>query len=366
MIKYYFTIIFLFRLGFGIAQDPAFSQFYIQRMYLNPALIGLDQGSSIAAISRVQWHLLDKGFFTNSASFESRNDCLVRHGGFAMGLSTGSTNEGFSRYTRTDVGLGLNVLFGGDALNVNVGMTSRFRTESVRTNGLVFSDQLDPINPIAGPSNFNVNYLTPRSLGDVDAGVVCRLGGFSNTRKRSILGISLHNMLSLWGANHNSFLDAGGSGTAPRISIHGGFEHSPTKYIRGRRQNYAIQYLFKIESQGKTPWLLDKSLVQSDFGIYLQSKIAYAGVSYQHRSLLPFSNQHVRTINVAVGYSNIGFIDSHKILIGLNYGINSSALGTSIGNTIELGMRYSFTGQACWGMNKRKGSSKILDCYDFF
>ncbi|MCB0634515.1 MAG: type IX secretion system membrane protein PorP/SprF, partial [Lewinella sp.] len=37
------------------AQDPSFSQFYANRVYLNPAFVGLESGITLSATSRMQW-----------------------------------------------------------------------------------------------------------------------------------------------------------------------------------------------------------------------------------------------------------------------------------------------------------------------
>ena len=44
------------------AQDPSFSQFYANRIYLNPAFAGIEGGISATAVARAQWLRADRGF----------------------------------------------------------------------------------------------------------------------------------------------------------------------------------------------------------------------------------------------------------------------------------------------------------------
>ena len=62
------AIIFSSTLCFG--QDPSFSQFYANRIYLNPAFTGIENGISFAGTSRNQWSKVDQGFKTYIASVE--------------------------------------------------------------------------------------------------------------------------------------------------------------------------------------------------------------------------------------------------------------------------------------------------------
>ena len=52
------------------AQDPTFSQFYINRLYLSPALVGLDPGTTLNVSYRNQWPGVSGAFNTASASVE--------------------------------------------------------------------------------------------------------------------------------------------------------------------------------------------------------------------------------------------------------------------------------------------------------
>ena len=68
----------------SFSQDPSFSQFYANRIYLNPAFTGLDNGIGVAAVSRIQWVVADKGFRTYGLSVEMKRPFI--NSGFGLQL----------------------------------------------------------------------------------------------------------------------------------------------------------------------------------------------------------------------------------------------------------------------------------------
>ena len=382
MIKYYFTIIFLFSLGFGIAQDPAFSQFYIQRMYLNPALTGTDRGLAASFGYRHSWRSIDKGFKTIMATAEIRNDCAFKNGAIGLGLLVASTKEGLAGYQRNDVGFGFNLMLGNEIWGGNLGITTRWRQESVNTSGFVFSDQLDPIRPDISPSTFAYPLMNQRSLMDVDAGFLIRFDT-KNIRPKAkvypkiLLGGSMNNLVSFWKGNHNSFIDTGTSGNVPRLSLHGSMAFKVAKNDGDYNTIHPV-VVARVESQGVNPMAFKKNLVLSTFGSYLMFNKFYLGGMYQHRSLIPSNLTHVRSWILAVGL----FLPKDKKsgneiqqgILGLSWDLNSTdrALGTSTGNAFELSLRMRFANNGCWGISKAKTvaekrnvKTRIPDCEDF-
>lgn len=107
------------------AQDPAFSQFYNAKTYLNPATIGFEQGLSLAGNSRYQWIALDRGFVTHYAAIEKQEPSLIKKGAIGLAASVFQTTEGFSGYSRSGGSLTLNSIFGGDKTTVSGGFNLR-------------------------------------------------------------------------------------------------------------------------------------------------------------------------------------------------------------------------------------------------
>jgi type IX secretion system PorP/SprF family membrane protein len=81
------TAIFIVILGFSQvarAQDPQFSQFYANPLYLNPAFAGSDRCPRANVNYRNQWPALNRAFVTYSASYDQHVDWL--EGGVGLNL----------------------------------------------------------------------------------------------------------------------------------------------------------------------------------------------------------------------------------------------------------------------------------------
>ena len=76
MNKNLLSVIFIFCMLQIHAQDPSFSQFYANRIYLNPAFAGIESGISFSGITRTQWANVDSGFQTHIASVEFQQPFL--------------------------------------------------------------------------------------------------------------------------------------------------------------------------------------------------------------------------------------------------------------------------------------------------
>ncbi|MEM6965042.1 MAG: PorP/SprF family type IX secretion system membrane protein, partial [Bacteroidota bacterium] len=125
------------------AQDPSFSQFYANRIYLNPAFTGLDNGIGVSAVSRLQWIAADRGFRTYSLSAEVKRP-FIKSG---FGIQLLQDEQGIGDLTNTSVGLSYSYTIPLRRFNeIKFGLQGRVSQKSVNWSQLVFSDQLDPVH----------------------------------------------------------------------------------------------------------------------------------------------------------------------------------------------------------------------------
>ena len=72
MIKKIINIIFILFITANInAQEPVFSQFYFNPLYLNPALSGMDNNFRLFLNNKNQWSKVPSRFNTSSVSFDT-------------------------------------------------------------------------------------------------------------------------------------------------------------------------------------------------------------------------------------------------------------------------------------------------------
>ena len=125
------------------AQDPAFSQFFANPLYLNPAMAGTGScngGGRVALNYRNQWPSLPGTFITTSASYDQHFDNIG--GGVSLLLLDDRAGEGLLRSQTVSAGYSFQ-------LDVNRKFTMRFGIEgqygqrSIDWQRLRFEDQID-------------------------------------------------------------------------------------------------------------------------------------------------------------------------------------------------------------------------------
>lgn len=88
-----FTLIILLTLALGVrAQDPEFTQFYANQLYLNPAFAGTSGGVRFVSNYRNQWSSIPGNFVTYAASYDQHFDFLS--GGIGMQIIQDVAGEG--------------------------------------------------------------------------------------------------------------------------------------------------------------------------------------------------------------------------------------------------------------------------------
>ncbi len=150
------------------AQDPVFSQFFSQKLYLNPAFTGYEPGTVISTATRRQWgNLASNPLTPNGANFttnhvEISQDLPGFHSGFGLAFTDNSEGEGQYNLTSPNNGLlrwqraTFSYAFHSwdcdfyegiedDVFGFSIGGYARWNRFVLDWQNLVFGDQLDPI-----------------------------------------------------------------------------------------------------------------------------------------------------------------------------------------------------------------------------
>jgi len=132
----------------GRSQDPQFSQFFANPLFLNPAFAGSDEGWRIAATSRIQWAAIPGAFRTFAAAadrsffFGGYGD-FPRHG---AGLAIMSDVAGAGLMTKINATANYSFMIPlGRRKNsaLRLGLAAGFQQASVDFFRLRFPDQFD-------------------------------------------------------------------------------------------------------------------------------------------------------------------------------------------------------------------------------
>ncbi len=308
----------------AFAQDPQFSQFYANPLYLNPAMAGSSLATRVTANYRQQWPALNANYITYSASV----DTYLPRINSGIGLIVLRDQQAFARYNSIDIGGQYSYqLQLSERVAARAGLQFSYVNRSVNYFGLTFGDQFDntgQVRPVssdqfaADPNPASLNYL------NVSA------GGLVFT-SRSWLGISAHNLTR----PDQSFI--GNASPLPvRFTVHGGTKIPLDDNTRAglaeskTAPERSISPAFNYKAQGKFD--------QLDVGLYLTYEPVVFGLWYRG---LPIKRYEVGINNSDALIFLAGFKQA-GLSVGYSYDLTVSNLGPSTGGSHELSMSYEF------------------------
>lgn len=143
-----FLTFLLFLIGFvqfSYAQDPFYTQFYLNESEYNPALVGYRGATSLMVKHKSQWFLGGvPGFQSGTISFEESLPCSVFDYGVAF--QGDQEGEGLLRTLNMTGRIAGTVAWdlGYSSHNLRAGIGLGWASKSIDYSRLVFSDELDP------------------------------------------------------------------------------------------------------------------------------------------------------------------------------------------------------------------------------
>ncbi|MFZ4521542.1 MAG: type IX secretion system membrane protein PorP/SprF [Bacteroidales bacterium] len=139
----------LFFSGTLFAQDPEFSQFYANPLYLNPALTGVNICPKVNANYRNQWPGIGKAFITYNASYDQYVNFL--HGG--LGLLITADRAGSGNLNTTVISLMYDYKFNiSQHLQASGGLKVGYYQRRLVWENLRFEDMIDHITGVIQPT----------------------------------------------------------------------------------------------------------------------------------------------------------------------------------------------------------------------
>lgn len=170
-------------LGDLFAQDPEFTQFYANPLYLNPAFAGTARCPRICLNYRNQWPGITGTFVTYSASYDQHIDGISGGVGFLFtndraGQATINTTNISGIYSYQ-----LNIT---REFSMKVGLQATYAQKSVDWSKLNFGDMIDPRRGFVYNTT-EVQPVTSRTNVDFSAGLL----GYS---RRYFFGFAVHHI----------------------------------------------------------------------------------------------------------------------------------------------------------------------------
>lgn len=306
----------------AVSQDPQFSQFYSNPLYLAPSFAGASGGSRICANVRDQWLALPSTFMTYSFSYDHYFSKF--NSGFGV---LGYKDAAGSGHLGT-LSLGVQYSYNfkiTPSVYGRPGLHFSYRETGVAWDKLVFIDEIshdypDPLGPESLPNT-----------RDVDLAVSTLI--YSN---RVWGGFTVDHLLK-----PNVSLYADKSRVPIKTSIFGGVELArKSRLLKPDEETMTLAYLFK--KQG--PY------TQLDLGVYWFKNPFVLGLWY--RGIPPFNSQRGDAFIILGGYRTRNFN------IGLSYDVTiSNLIGQAVGS-LEVSMCFKF-------ILPRKSKKGSVPCPEF-
>lgn len=134
------VILSVFACDKAYAQDPEFTQFYANPLYLNPAFAGTARCPRIVLNYRNQWPAISGTFVTYSASYDQHIDNLS--GGIGLLVTNDKAGEGTLNTTNFS-GIYSYQLNVNRRFSIKAGFQATYMQKSVDWNKLKFGDMID-------------------------------------------------------------------------------------------------------------------------------------------------------------------------------------------------------------------------------
>ncbi|MHC1733978.1 MAG: PorP/SprF family type IX secretion system membrane protein [Bacteroidales bacterium] len=312
-------------------QDPQFSQFYANQLYLAPSFAGATEDYRVAINWRNQWPSIPGVFHTYSVSF----DKAVPNFNSGIGILATHDVAGSGDLSTTNLGL----LYSYDIQineewHIRPGINFKFTYLGLDLTKLVWNSQITTggtLPPITPPPFDNV--------ADIDF----TLSGLAYNEK-IWGGFTVDHLLrpktSFWGDD---------TSVPIKVDLFGGFQI----VSRGRLRTKLTEVL---SVAGNVMFQAD--FFQSDIGFYYFKNPLVFGVWYRG---IPFATS--KDVSAQAGDAIIGMlgIKTDQLNIGLSYDFTISNLITTSGGAYEISLIYSFESS----QGRKGGRIHAIPCPEF-
>lgn len=290
----------LFSAGIAIAQDPQFSQFYANPVYVNPAFAGSSKVGRFVMNARSQWPSISGAFTTGSFSWDEHFNNI--NGGVAVQATFDEQGVGTLRTTTLSFAYAYEIPVTRN-FTIRAAIQAGFFQKSIDFSKLLWYDQIVRtrgfVNPTSEPPG-TASILSPNFAT-----------GFVGYSKNFYMGVAVHNLFE----PQQKFY-AGASNPVPRRYTANMGLVIPIIEDKTNKRSINLYPNVIVMSQ--------RQFNQANLGMYVSRGPAVLGAYYRQNTVNADAFIIVaglRTKKVKVGYSfdgtvseaRAGAINSHEI-----------------------------------------------------
>jgi len=291
-----------------MAQDPEFTQFYANPIYLNPAFTGSERCPRMVLNYRNQWPKLNQAYVTYAATYDQYVHAV--EGGLGLVLLNDVQASGAIN-TLSASGIYSYQIPVNKNFSLNMGFQATFIQKNL-SNNFIYPDMIDPMyGPIYNTNEKNVLTTFKKNLFDFSAGVL-------EFTKSNYFGIAVHHLTQpseTWRDNDDAILPR-------KLTIHYGTT-IPLNVAGYKKGELTISPNFLFQQQ--------RDFQQFNYGLYLSRRNIVAGVWM--RQNFKFSYDSFMML--------VGYIQK-KIKIAYSYDFTVSRLRNSTLGAHEVSFGYIF------------------------
>lgn len=308
-----------------VAQDPEFSQFYANQLYLNPAFTGTKHCPRLALNYRNQYPAIPGSFVTTAASY----DQYVAPVNGGLGLQVYSDNAGIGTLKTFSIsGMYAYQTALTDNISASAGVQATYFQKSLDWSKLTFGDMIDPRKGFI--------YETqdiPRggSVSNVDFSA-----GMLLYNETFYAGFAVHHLTT-----PNESLIVGTSNLERKFTFHAGAVIPVAKDVTGSSEtSISPNVLYQLQGSAE----------QINLGLDVKKGPVVGGVWYRFNTKNPENAVKGDALIFLLG------IQTDIIHVGYSYDLTVSQLGTSTGGAHELSFAYQFN------CKQKKKKFKAVPC----
>ncbi|MFW5657588.1 MAG: PorP/SprF family type IX secretion system membrane protein [Bacteroidota bacterium] len=313
-------------------QDPHFSQFYSNYLYLAPSFAGLSAPNRLAVNYRNQWPEISPGFVTYSVSFD--HDFEKFNSG--LGVLLMRDEAGTGRLRSTNIGLQYSYDFKvNERFHIRPGMHFLYTERGLDFDKLLWKDQMSA----AGYSSVTAEPYSMDYVGDIDfsTSVLGYSGDFW-------LGFSVDHLLR---PNHSLYDFEEEDGNRARVplkyQVFGGTKFvAKQKLLQPIPTSLQLAFLFKAQKEYRS----------LDLGLYWHREPLVLGLWYRGIPVVRSFNNNDALV-LLFGYK------ANNVSVGYSYDFTTSRLITNTQGSHEISMAVTFE------VKPRKKRPRIVPCPQF-
>lgn len=302
----------------SFGQDPEFTQFYSNPLYLNPAFAGSKVCPRVAVNHRNQWANLSGSFVTTSASY----DQMVSSISGGLGVLVMTDNAAKTMKTTRFSGMYAYNQAVTRKFSINLGVEATFFQKSIDWDKLTFGDMIDDRRGFVYPSN-DIRRDAPKSGIDFSAGAIGYTENF-------FFGFAAHHI-----TEPEETLISGESKLPMKLTGHAGAIIPIGSGGKYKSSDASVSPNILFRQQG--------TFTQLNMGVYIKKGPLTGGIWYRNQDAF------ITSLGIETDFFKIGY----------SYDVTVSKLSLASGGSHELSLGVNFS------CRPKKPKFRTISCPSF-